>query len=272
LGLPVAALSFDPAPEAALGQSIPARLQHPGEQAEQFKALGLDRLYRVPFTPALGRLSAQAFAARVLAARLACAQVVVGHGFRFGAGALGTVDALKRLGLQLGFGVSEVAPARVGGHPASSTRLRHAVQAGRMAEAQRLLGRPWRLRGTVVTGRKLGRTIGFPTANLASPQSALPPRGVWAGRVRVLGPQGPGAWRGFVGNLGVRPTLGQGLAPSIELHLLGFTGALVGRTLEAEFLKALRPEKRFAGLEALKAQIGRDRDRARAWLKGRLKG
>jgi riboflavin kinase/FMN adenylyltransferase len=270
LGLPAAALSFDPVPEAALGQPVPLRLQHPAEQAEQLKALGLDRLYRVPFTAALGRLRPDAFAATVLAGRLACAQVVVGHGFRFGAGASGTVEALKALGQGLGFGVSEVAPARLGGHLASSTRLRHAVQGGDMGLAQRLLGRPWRLRGRVVSGRKLGRKLGFPTANLQSPQQALPPKGVWAGRVRVLSVNGPGAWKGFVGNLGQRPTLGQGLAPSIELHLLGFKGRLNGRTLEAEFLKHLRPERRFAGLDALKAQIGRDRERAAAWLKGRL--
>jgi riboflavin kinase/FMN adenylyltransferase len=268
MGLPAAALSFDPAPEAALGQPVPPRLQHPDEQAEQFKALGLDRLYRVPFTPALGRLTADAFAARVLAARLACAQVVVGRGFCFGAGARGTVETLKGLGQRLGFGVSEVAPATLGGKPVSSTRLRQAVQGGDFQLAERLLGRPWRLRGKVVSGRKLGRTLGFPTANLASPQEALPPRGVWAGRARLVGTR---AWIGFVGNLGVRPTLGKGLTPSTELHLLGFNGRLNGRILEAEFLKPLRAERRFNGLEALKAQIGKDQARAAAFLKGRLK-
>jgi riboflavin kinase/FMN adenylyltransferase len=268
LGLAAAALSFDPAPEAALGQPVPPRLQHPAEQAEQLKALGFDRLYRVPFTAALGRLKPEAFAAQVLAARLACAQVVVGHGFRFGAGARGTVDGLKALGQRLGFGVSEVAPAKLGGHIASSTRLRHAVQAGDLKLAQRLLGRPWRLRGKVVSGRKLGRKLGFPTANLQSPQLALPPKGVWAGRVRLAS---GGPWMGFVGNLGVRPTLGKGLAPSIELHLLDFSGRLNGRALEAEFLKQLRPERRFDGLGALKAQIAKDRAKAAAFLKGRLK-
>lgn len=269
LRLPAAALSFDPAPEAALGQAVPPRLQHPDEQAEQLKAWGFDRLYRVPFTAALGRLSPRAFASKVLAARLACAQVVVGHGFHFGAAAVGTVEVLRHWGLALGFGVSEVPPARLDGHVASSTRLRHAVQTGDLALAQRLLGRPWRLRGVVVSGRRLGRRLGFPTANLASPQGALPPQGVWAGRVRSIG-RATGPWLGFVGNLGQRPTLGLDLARSIELHLLGFRGRLNGRTLEAEFFKHLRPERRFDTLEALRAQITQDRDRAAAFLKGRL--
>ena len=270
LGLPAAALSFDPAPEAALGQPVPPRLQHPAEQAEQLEALGLDRLYRVPFTAALGRLLPEAFAARVLAARLACAQVVVGHGFRFGAGARGTVEALKALGQGLGFGVSEVAPARLGGHIVSSTRLRHAVQSGHMAEAAALLGRPWRLRGRVVRGKGLGQKLGFPTANLDSPQQVLPARGVWAGRCRTVGAKGPGRWWGFAANLGVRPTIAMGLAPSTEIHLLGFHGNLRGRTLEAEFLRHLRAEKRFDGLPQLRAQIKKDLSRAAALTKHRL--
>lgn len=269
-GWQAAALSFDGPPEAALGLPVPLRLGHPDEQAERLADLGLDLLLSVPFTKALGRLSAEAFARKLLAYRLRCAAVAVGKGFRFGAGAKGDVPLLRKLGRELGFKVLEVPPLLSGGHLASSTRLRHAVQAGRLAEAARLLGRPWRLRGKVVRGQGLGSKIGFPTANLESPQEVLPPRGVWAGRCRVIGPKGPLRWWGFAANLGVRPTIGAGLKPSTELHLLGFKGSLRGRTLEAEFLKHLRPERRFAGLEALKAQIAKDLQRARALTKDRL--
>jgi riboflavin kinase/FMN adenylyltransferase len=265
-----AALSFESMPEASLGLPVPKWLGHPAADAETARGLGLDLLYRVPFTRSLGALSPRAFAEAVLKRRLRCGAVVVGSGFRFGDKAKGDVAELRRLGAKLGFAVLEVKPVTVAGQAVSSTRLRAAVEAGRMAEAARLLGRPWRLRGKVVRGLGLGAKLGFATANLESPQQALPPRGVWAGRVRVLGAKGPGPWKGFAANLGVRPTLGQGLAPSIELHLLGFKGNLRGRGLEAEFLKRLRPEKKFKGLPQLQAQIKKDLARAVAAVKGKL--
>jgi riboflavin kinase/FMN adenylyltransferase len=270
-GWTAAALTFDPPPEAALGLAVPPRLGHPGEQSAVMAGLGLQELYRVPFTAALGRMSPADFASKILAGRLRCGVVVVGRGFRFGAGAAGTVESLRALGAGLGFEVEEVAPHLKAGSPVSSTRLRMAVQAGRMDEAAKLLGRPWRYRGTVVRGRRLGRTLGFPTANLEGPQRILPPRGVWAGRCRLLTPQGPGRWWGFAGNLGLRPTVkplpGQEALPTVELHLLGFKGRLEGRTLEVEFLKRLRPEKKFPSLAALSAQIAKDVLKARAFLK-----
>lgn len=261
-----AALSFEGPPEAALGQPVPLRLGHPQDDADQMRATGLDALYRIPFTRRLGRLSAEAFIRRVLLQRLRCKAVVVGQGFRFGAGAQGDAALLRRCGIQ----VLELAPLKRGGHLLSSTRLRHAVQAGRLAEAATLLGRPWRLRGTVIKGRGLGSSIGFPTANVASPQQVLPPLGVWAGRCRVLGSQGPGPWKAFAGNLGHRPTFEGHGALSVELHLLGFRGRLNGRSLQAEFLKHLRPERKFASVPALVAQIGRDAARAQKHMQGRL--
>jgi riboflavin kinase / FMN adenylyltransferase len=268
-GWTAAALTFDPPPELALGLPVPPRLGHPGEQSVVMAGLGIQELYRVPFTAALGRLSPARFASFILAGRLRCGAVVVGRGFRFGAGAAGTVETLRSLGSGLGFDAVEVAPFLGLGSPVSSTRLRRAVLAGRMDEAAELLGRPWRYRGTVVRGRRLGRTLGFPTANLEGPQ-VQPPRGVWAGRCRVVSPHGASRWWGFAGNLGLRPTVkpvpGRENAPTVELHLLGFKGRLEGRTLEAEFLKRLRPERKFASLAALSAQIGRDVLAARAFL------
>ncbi|HTB21517.1 MAG TPA: riboflavin biosynthesis protein RibF [bacterium] len=269
-GWTAAALTFDPPPEAALGLPVPPRLEHPDEQSAVMAGLGLRELYRIPFTRALGRRSAESFAASVLKGRLRCGAVAVGRGFRFGAGAAGTVETLRALGARLGFGVEEVAPVLGGGKPLSSTRLRQAVQEGRMDAAGRLLGRPWLYRGVVVRGRRLGRTIGFPTANLEGPQEVLPPRGVWAGRCRMVSRSGHSRWWAFAGNLGLRPTVkplpGQEPLPSVELHLLGFQGGLEGKTIEAEFLRRLRPERKFGSLAALSAQIGRDVVAARKLL------
>lgn len=166
-----AALSFDGPPEAALGQPVPARLGHPDDDAAQMRALGVDELYRIPFTRDLGRLSGRRFISAILKGRLRCAAVVVGKGFRFGAQAKGDAALLRAAGLQ----VLEIEPLQRGGHLLSSTRLRRCVHEGRLAGAASLLGRPWRLRGVVVRGRGLGASIGFPTANLASPQQVLPP-------------------------------------------------------------------------------------------------
>jgi len=265
-----AALTFDPPPEAALGFPVPLRLGHPDDQIERMAALGLGELYRVPFTAALGRLSPRRFASQVLAKSLACGAVVVGRGFRFGAGALGTVETLRTLGLEFGFTVVEVPPLSVAGSPVSSTRLRRAVTAGRLGVAARQLGRTWTYRGSVVRGRRLGRTLGFPTANVEGPQQVLPPRGVWVGRCRILSERGRSRWWGFAGNLGLRPSIkalpGIKAVATIELHLLGFEGRLEGRVLEVEFFKRLRPEKKFASLAALSAQIGRDVHGALAYL------
>jgi riboflavin kinase/FMN adenylyltransferase len=266
-----AALSFESMPEASLGLPVPKRLGHPQADAAAIGALGMDLLYSVPFTRSLAVLSPRAFAEGILMRRLRCAAVVVGSGFRFGDKAKGDVAQLRRLGSALGFEVLEVNAVAVAGEAVSSTRLRAAVESGRMAEAARLLGRPWRLQGKVVRGRGLGAKLGFATANLDSPQQALPPRGVWAGRARVLSAKGAGRWWGFAANLGVRPTLGTGLAPSTELHLLGFKGNLRGRTLEAEFFRRLRPEKRFKGLPQLQAQIKKDLVRAAAAVRGSSK-
>jgi riboflavin kinase/FMN adenylyltransferase len=261
-----AALSFDGPPEAVLGQPVPPRLGHPDDDAAQMQGLGLGLLLRVPFTKALGRLKAEDFIERILKRRLRAAAVVVGHGFRFGRGAKGDVALLRRSGLR----VVEIAPLKRGGHLVSSTRLRHAVQSGHLADASKLLGRPWRLRAQVVPGRGLGRTIGFPTANLAGPQAVLPLHGVWAGRCRVLTARGPLRWQVFAANIGVRPTVEAKGAVSVELHLIGFKGRLNGKTVEAEFHRFLRGERKFSGLPALVAQIQRDVVRAKKTMHGKL--
>jgi riboflavin kinase/FMN adenylyltransferase len=258
-GLTAAALTFADAPERLLHPAhAPARLVHPDERLEQLAAAGLDAVWVLPFTRAFAKQSPQAFV-ELLRKRLNVVAVTVGEGFRFGHGAKGDAELLRRAGLQ----VTVVPALKIGATVVSSTRLRAAVAAGKLKEAQRLLGRPWHLRGQVVKGQGLGHQLGFPTANLVSPQEALPPLGVWAGRLRKVGSRGQrGPWKKFAANLGYRPTVDSGKRLALEFHLIGFKGSLMGATLEAEFQKHLRAEKRFDSVEALKAQISRDVSRA----------
>jgi riboflavin kinase/FMN adenylyltransferase len=156
-----------------------------------------------------------------------------------------------------GFKVHEVKALQSGGRPVSSTRIRAAVSGGHMSEAKKLLGRPFLLSGSVQKGQRLGRKLGFPTANLKLEHEALPKAGVWGGKAKL----GSNEWP-CLANLGVRPTLG-GKRFVTELHLLGYKGNLYGKRLEAELLLYLRPEKRFESLEALKKQIRLDEVRFR---------
>jgi riboflavin kinase/FMN adenylyltransferase len=182
-------------------------------------------------------------------------EIIVGADFVFGARAAGDAEFLRHRG----FKVHVVRPVLASGRPVSSTRIRSAVLGGHMAEAKRLLGRPFTLRGTVVRGARLGTKLGYPTANLAMETEVRPKAGVWGGRVRVLPST---AWKPMLANLGYRPTLGE-KAYLTELHLLDFSGDLYGRSLEFELTQFIRPEQRFEGLEQLKQQIRLDEVRFR---------
>jgi len=180
---------------------------------------------------------------------------VVGADFVFGARAEGNVEFLAARGFQ----VQVVKPVLSGGRPISSTRIRSAVMGGHMAEAARMLGRPFTLRGRVVRGARLGTKLGYPTANLAMESEVKAMDGVWGGRVRVL----PSTrWIPMLANLGTRPTLG-GRKHLTELHLLDFKGDLYGKVLEFELMAFIRPEKKFEGLQALQQQIRLDEVRFR---------
>lgn len=148
------------------------------------------------------------------------------------------------------------------GQPASSTAIRNALQAGNLTAAARLLGRDFSVFGTVIAGKKLGHTLGFPTANLRPESEQLPPNGVYAVRVAINGDLIPG-----VANIGVRPTIAQATSePVVEAHLFDFTGDLYGADIEVHFVRFIRPEKKFPSLDALKTQIATDTDTARAAL------
>jgi riboflavin kinase/FMN adenylyltransferase len=260
-------LTFDPHPSHVLfPDRAAATLMTLPQKAEVLAALGVERLAVLEFTLALAARSAEEFAREVLLDTLGARSVVVGANFRFGRGRGGDAQALRGLGTQLGFEVRVVEPVLEDGQPVSSTRVRDAVESGAMDAAARLLGRRYWVDGTVVEGDRRGRTLGFPTANLAPENDTIPAGGVYAGWGRLLDAGSDQPPRAAAINIGRRPTFA-GQATRIEAHLLDFEGDLYGRRLRLEFAARLRPERRFEGAEALKEQILDDVARARTVLR-----
>lgn len=259
-------LTFDPHPSEVLGRGAPPRLVTLPRRVELLRAFGADAVVVEPFTAELATWTPERFARDLLATRLAARAVVVGENFRFGHKRAGTMETLRELGAALGF---EAIAADVAGDdrgPFSSTRVRDAVAAGEIARANAVLGRPHAITGVVEPGDQRGRTIGFPTANLGGVQELLPAHGVYAVRVAPLPTPSSDLWpRGGVMNVGMRPTV-DGASLRVEAHVLDFEGDLYGATLCVELIARLRGEQKFAGIDALAAQIARDVEAAREAL------
>lgn len=259
LGLPLAALSFEPLPrEFFAGDAPPPRLMLPRARAEGLAALGADVVGLLRFNAAFAALSPDAFAERVLVGRLRAREVWVGPGFRYGSRRAGDLATLQAAGDRLGFAAGEIAPVLLDGERVSSTRIRAALVAGDFATAERLLGRPYAIGGRVVRGRQLGRTLGFPTANLRFQGKVPALQGIYATRVHGVG---DAPWPS-VSSFGTRPTV-DGVEPLLEAHLFDFSGDLYGRRIEVEFVARLRDEEKYPDLPTLVAQMDRDAARAR---------
>lgn len=263
-------LTFDPHPREVLGGQAPAKLTTIPRRIELLEQCGIDRVVVEPFTRDLASWSPERFVSELLVDRLGAKAVVVGENFRFGAKRAGNFDVLRGYGEKLGF---DAVAARVSGDaegPFSSTRIRRALENGDVVGAAHVLGRWHRISGIVERGDALGRTIGFPTANLGSVEEVLPKNGVYAVRV-IRGASGasgkgePSVLPGVM-NIGVRPTV-SGTKLRIEVHLLDFDEDLYGETLGVDFVARLRDEMKFDGLPALKAQIAKDVETARAQLR-----
>jgi len=263
-GLETAVVTFDPHPLAVVApEHAPRLLTGIGHRLELLEAEGVDVAAVVTFDEEIRLLTPAAFAAGVLAGALQARLVVVGEDFRFGRHRLGNVASLAELGDAHGF-AAEILPLVGGEAPISSTRVRALVAAGEVEEAAVALGRPHELRGTVVPGDGRGRTLGFPTANVAlDPGLAVPRNGVYAVRA---GRPGEG-WQPGVANVGTRPTFGGGEA-GLEVHLLGEPGDLYGATLRVAFISRLRDERPFVGGAELAVQIEADIAAARRRLGG----
>ena len=188
--------------------------------------------------------------------------VVVGNDFRFAEARQGTTALLQSIGPRLGFGVDQVAPYLVDGERVSSSLVRDALAAGNIPRATRLLGRPYRISGKVITGKKLGRTLGYPTANLALHRRVIPMTGIFAVRVSGAGLEG----RPGVAYLGTRPVV-NGIEPLLEANVFDFNGDLYGKNLDVDFIARVRDEQGFSSLDALVAQMHQDSATARAILK-----
>jgi riboflavin kinase/FMN adenylyltransferase len=262
-GTEPAILTFEPHPRSVFQPAAPPfRLTPFRVKAELLRGLDVARLYNLHFDLKFAALGAEDFVRQVLVAGLGIGEAVVGYDFVFGYRRQGDAALLSRMGAALGFGVTIVEPVQQGSEIYSSTCIRDLLVEGKPREAAALLGRPWEIDGRVEQGDRRGRTIGFPTANLDLADYLRPAAGVYAVRTAI---GRDGAWLDGVANFGRRPTFGCSDL-RLEVHLFDFAGDLYGRHLRVALVDYLRPERKFAGLDALKAQIAADAAQARAIL------
>lgn len=263
LNAPLAVVSFDPHPRRWFQpDAAPFRLMTPAQMARALEPLGVHRLHLLPFDGEMAAMTDAAFAQRVLSDGLGIRHAAVGFDFTFGKGRSGSPQSLRAFGQTLGFTVSVT--ERIddpNGLKLSSSAVREALQAGEMARAAAILGRPFAIEGEVIHGDKRGRTIGVPTANIALGDYMRPAYGVYATRTRLS----DGRVIDGVANLGVRPMF-EIETPLLEVWLFDFAEDLYGQTVETDLVARLRGELNFDSLEALKAQIDADADAARAVL------
>jgi riboflavin kinase / FMN adenylyltransferase len=259
LGLVPAVLTFDPHPrEFFSSERAPPRLSSLRGKLEVLRAFGVERVYVARFNRAFASLDPDLFVDDVLVRRLGARWVLVGEDFRFGRARAGDLALLRRHARR--FSVESMGAVEVHGERASSTLVREALASGDLAKATKFLGRPYAIGGHVAHGAKLGRTLGYPTANL--PLKRRPAlQGIFAVRVHGLGPPHRG-----VASLGVRPTVAHGGQPLLEVYLFDFDTPIYGRRIVVEFLHKLRDEARFPDLDSLTRQIRADADAARAYF------
>jgi riboflavin kinase / FMN adenylyltransferase len=261
LDAPLLVLTFEPHPRRFfVPDTGPFRLTMLPAKLRLLEQYGVQAVLAQHFDTAFAALSAGAFVDEVLLAGMGARHVVCGYDFTFGARRGGNVEMLRDMGARKGFGVTVLDPVMREGEIYSSTSIREALRAGWPSEAAELLGHAWEIEGVVEQGDKRGRTIGFPTANVALGEHLRPRFGVYAVRALI-----DGTWRNAVANLGRRPTIGK-LQENFEVHLFDFTGDLYGKTLRVALVDFIRPEMKFAGLDQLKAQIAADGQAARTIL------
>ncbi|MGH8279014.1 MAG: bifunctional riboflavin kinase/FAD synthetase [Gammaproteobacteria bacterium] len=263
--LPAVAVVFEPAPQEYLAPaSAPARLMTLREKFVALAACGLDRLLCLRFNAALAALPGASFIERVLVRGLAVKYLAVGDDFRFGHDRHGDFTMLQTAGAQYGFEVRATPGVSLGGERVSSTRIRACLDAGEMRAAAAMLGTSFTLSGRVMYGERLGRRLGFPTANIALKRRVVPVEGIFVAAVQGAS-EGMRHGAAYVGR---RPAL-QGSEARLEVFVFDFDGDIYGRRLRVELLHRLRSDRAFASLDALKTQIAHDVSAAREWLRGR---
>jgi riboflavin kinase/FMN adenylyltransferase len=263
LGAPLGVITFDPHPRVYFRPDEPAfRLMKPDQQARALEKLGVDMLYVMPLEAELAGMTDREFATQVLHEGFGARHVAVGFDNSFGRDRTGTPDTMRAYGRELGFGVSVAEPVGTDGDKFSSTAVREALRDGHPEVAAEILGRPFAIEGPVQRGRQLGRTLGYPTANIDLSDYVCPRFGVYATRTRFSdGREYPG-----VANIGVNPTV-QGITrPLLEVWLFDFDEDIYDRIIETSLIAFLRPEEKFASLEAMTEQVMADARQAREIL------
>ncbi|CAN5197124.1 bifunctional riboflavin kinase/FAD synthetase [soil metagenome] len=264
-GAAATAITFDPHPRAVLHPaSAPPLLQTLDQRLANLEVLGIEQAIVIAFDREFAAQPAEEFISEIIRDRLNAREVHLGQDFAFGRGRGGNIDLLRKMGGDLGFVADEVAEVRLRGLRISSSKIRHLLAEGRVNLARRMLGRPYGVEGVIIRGNRRGHTIGFPTANLKPHNRVIPRYGVYATATLI-----EGTWRKSITNIGVRPTFENDADPSIETYIFDFDGELYGDVLRVRFLHRIRDERKFSGIDELKAQIERDTRRARNYFRHR---
>jgi riboflavin kinase / FMN adenylyltransferase len=230
-------------------------LQTLDQRLGSFEVLGIEQAIVIRFNRDFASTDAEKFLREVIFQRLKAQEVYLGKGFAFGKNRAGNIDLLKKISIELGFIAEEVPEIQLRGQRISSSQIRRLLAEGKVNLARRMLGRPYGVEGLVIHGDKRGRTIGFPTANLKPKNRVIPKNGVYVTSTLI-----EGEWRRSITNIGIRPTFENGLEPSVETFILDWDGDLYDDVIRVRFLHRVRDEKKFSGIDELKAQIKKDCD------------
>ncbi|MFU2048059.1 bifunctional riboflavin kinase/FAD synthetase [Avibacterium gallinarum] len=262
LSLPMVVMLFEPQPsEYFMGDKAPPRLMRLRDKLSALADLGVDYVVRIKFDRAFASLSAEQFIQEYLVQRLKVKFLSIGDDFRFGAGRQGDFALLQQAGEKYGFTVEDNCSFQLNEQRISSTAIRQALAEDDLAHAQQLLGKPYCIYGRVVQGNKLGRTIGFPTANIRLQRQVNPVKGVYAVKAKLPN----GAEYEGVANIGRRPTI-NGVKQLLEVHLFDFKQDIYGQPLQVELCHKIRDEVKFPSFDALKEQIAKDVEVAKEYF------
>jgi len=270
LGGEAVVYTFEPHPRKVLRPDQPPQLLTTLDQKiDLLDGMGVDVAIFEPFDREFAAMEPESFVREYIHRQIRPMEVYVGYDFRFGRDREGSMRLLTEMGPRLGFSVTIIPEVTIDGRDVNSTRIRELLSQGDVRETQRLLGRPFCTRGIIVEGRRRGRTLGFPTANIAPQNEVLPGAGVYAGYARFVDDGDPVRGEEFpaVTNVGWRPTFDDDMGFVAEAHLIDFEGDLYGRRIDLSFEHRLRSERKFAGPEELKTQIRKDVAEARRWLR-----
>lgn len=264
IGAPSVVICFEPLPREYFSpHDAPSRIMNFREKFQAMAALGIDYVLRIRFNKRVSTMTARGFAEQVFIDCLRVKHITIGDDFRFGQGREGGKQLLAQLSAEFGFTLADTPSVEADGMRVSSSEIRASLERGDFDASARMLGRAYSMSGKVVFGRQLGRTLGFPTANIQIQRHKSPMAGVYVASIRLANGEAHAA----VANVGSRPTLADGLQAVLEVHLLNFSGNLYGQHVSVTFLHKLRDERKFDSIDALQTAIRADAAQATIWFK-----